>query len=141
MLALGLAACGSFNGSVPTPPNPSTCVLPTGVQTQLLYPIPGATGVPDAPQQVVFAISTPLPNWGAAVQPPSPNQGVYGFAFQTITAGQVPTPSATPSFANAIYVSSTLPGALPAASLIGVYLNNLGSDCIPVTAGASFTTQ
>lgn len=115
-------------------------MVPAGVQTQLLYPKPGATAVPDAPQQIVFAISSPLPTWGAALLPPS-GAGIYANAFQTITAGQVPTPSATPSFANPIYVSSSLPGSLPAASAIGVYLNDLNSSCIPVTTGASFTTQ
>ena len=140
-LAFGLAACGQLTGGVPTPSNPVTCVLPTGVQVQLLYPIPGATAVPDAPQQIVFAISTPLPTWGVAVLPPGNSNGIYGAVFQTITAGQVPSPSATPSFASPIYVSSTLSSSLPAASLIGVYLNNLNSDCLPVTAGASFTTQ
>ncbi len=139
VLALSLAACGAFKNSVPTPPNPSTCVLPAGVQTQVLYPIPGATGVPDAPQQIVFAISTPLPNWGVATL--IGNTGSYGLAFQTITAGQVPMPSATPSFANPIYVSSALTGSFPAATSVGVYLNNGASDCLPLTTGASFTTQ
>ncbi|MDQ2992081.1 MAG: hypothetical protein M3R30_04580 [Candidatus Eremiobacteraeota bacterium] len=140
LLAFTLAACSSLRNNIPTPPAPATCVLPSGVQTQLLYPIPGATAVPDAPQQIVFAISSPLPNWGAAVLP-SASPGIYGAAFQTITAGQVPTPSATPSFASPIYVSSALPGSLPPNSLIAVFLNNLASNCSPVTAAASFTTQ
>jgi len=141
ILALGLAACSGLGRGTPAPPVPSTCALPAGVQAQMLYPKPGATAVPDATIQVVFAISSPLPTWGVAVLPPAGNSGIYGNAFQTITAGQVPSPSATPSFANPIYVSSTFSGSLPAASLIGVYLNDLSSNCVPVTAGASFTTQ
>lgn len=139
VLAITLSACGALKNSVPTPSNPPACVLSSGVQTQLLYPIPGATGVPDAPQQIVFAISSPLPTWGAATLIGS--TGAYGLSFQTINAGQVPAPSATPSFANPIYVSSALTGSFPAATSIGVYLNNLASNCIPVTTGASFTTQ
>lgn len=114
-------------------------MVPAGVQTQVLYPIPGATAVPDSTVQIVFAISTPLPGWGAAWS--TTNSANYGLGFQTITASQVPSPSATPSFANPIYVSSTLTTSLPAASLVGVYLNDLGSNCTPVTANASFTTQ
>ncbi|HEY8321512.1 MAG TPA: hypothetical protein VIG46_06990 [Candidatus Baltobacteraceae bacterium] len=140
ILAFGLAACSGLGGGTAAPPAPGTCALPAGVQAQMLYPKPGATAVPDATIQVVFAISSPLPTWGVAVLPPTGN-GIYGNAFQTITAGQVPSPSATPSFANPIYVSSTFSGSLPAASQIGVFLNDLSSNCIPATAGASFTTQ
>ena len=138
-LALLLAACGQITGNAPSPPAPSTCVVPSGVQTQVLYPIPGATAVPASTVQIVFAISSPLPGWGAAWS--TNTNANYGLAFQTISAGQVPSPSATPSFANPIYVSSTLTTGLPAASVVGVFLNNLNSNCIPVSANASFTTQ
>ncbi len=137
-LASSLTACGrGVLGGLPQPTLPPPCVLPTGVQAQLIYPIPGATNVPDATQQVVFAVSSPLPTWGAAFE----FAGLAGLGgpFTTISVGQVPTPSATPSFANPVYVSSAIAFSLPASTAIGVDLNDLSSSCIPVVAG-SFTT-
>ena len=66
---LALAACGGGNSNS----NPSVtvipCVLPTGTQVALAYPISGATGVPDAPGQVVIAASPALPtNWQAVFE-------------------------------------------------------------------------
>jgi len=137
-LAATLAACSGFNTSVPRPPAPTTCVVPAGVQTQLIYPVPGATSVPDNPQQIVFATSAALPSWDAVLT--GANQAYYGNAFVQISAGQVPSPSATPSFANPIYESSTLASGLTANTVMSVYLNDLSSSCIPVSTNASFTT-
>ena len=58
-----------------------------------------------------------------------------------ISAGSVPTPSATPSFANPTYESSGLSGPLPSATLITVLLNNESSSCNHYLNIGSFTTQ
>jgi hypothetical protein len=135
-----LAACGggnsNSNGSIPV----VQCVLPTGTQVALSYPISGATGVPDAPGQIVIAASPALPsNWQVVL--------AFGnvFAFESvvnpISAGSVPTPSATPGFANPTYESSGLSGPLPSATTIAVLLNNEASSCNSYLQIGSFTTQ
>src|SRR5580700_4057366 len=86
LCALTFAACGG-NGNTFTNPTPGpTCSPNTTVQ--LIYPIPGATGVPDAPQQIVFALATPLPSiWDAYIAPSSTgSNGGYTSGLQTIPA-------------------------------------------------------
>ncbi len=143
VFGLSLAACSSGQGS-----NPSSvpCSVPAGTQVQLLYPIPSATAVPDSPQQIVIGASSALPvngnsAWDVVLD--SNTQTVFGNAFATISASQVPQPSATPSFPNAVYQSSTLPGPLSAMTAYTVYLNDSNSFCVPapMPGGNTFTTQ
>ncbi len=142
--ALAFAACGGNGGVVNPTPGP-TCS--PGTTVQMIYPIPGATGVPDAPQQIVFAVASPLPNfWNLYISNASNGNGsVNGYTnagMQTITAGQVPSPSATPSFANPVYQSVTLSGALtPAATTWYVWINDTNGNCTPAGPVGSFTTQ
>ena len=139
--AIAFAACG---GSPTTSATPGpTCAPNTTVQ--LIYPIPGATGVPDAPQQIVFAVGTALSsNWDAYIAPNSNgNNGGYTNTLQTITASQIPSPHATPSFANPVYQSVTLSASLapPTGTTWYVWLNNLAGNCTPLGPLGSFTIQ
>ena len=107
----------------------------------LAYPVPGASGVPDSPGQVVIAASTALPNsWQVVLQFP------YGGLLpedllNTVAPAAVPTPYATPSFANPVYQSSGLTSALPAATTVNVLLNNQASNCNSFPSVGTFTTQ
>jgi len=139
-----LAACSSGPSyTVPTPG--PTCSPATTVQ--MIYPVPGATGVPDAPQQIVFAVASPLPSsWNlflntADTLNATGYQGYTGAGFETISAGQVPSPSATPSFSNPTYQSVTLAGALVSKATYWVWVNNTATNCTPSGPLGSFTTQ
>jgi hypothetical protein len=139
--AIALAACGNdYTTSAPTPG--PTCS--PGTTVQMIYPIPGATGVPDNPQQFVFAVASPLPNtWNAYVNNSSSlNGGAYTIAgMQTIQASQIPSPAATPSFSNPVYQSITLAEGFNSGVTIYVWLNNTNTNCTPAGPLGSFTTK
>lgn len=141
--ALAFAACGGGSPGLSNPTPGPTCS--PGTTVQLIYPIPGATGVPDAPQQIAFAVGTALnSNWNVYLNNASNGNGTLGgqtVPLQTITAGQVPSPSATPSFANPVYQSVTLQGSLNAATTWYVWINNTAGNCTPLGPLGSFTTQ
>jgi hypothetical protein len=143
MCAVAFAACGGGSPGLTNPTPGPTCS--PGTTVQMIYPIPGATGVPDAPQQIVFAVGTALPSiWNAYLSNASNGNGTvngYTVGVQTITKSQVPAPSATPSFANAIYQSVTLQGSLNAATTWYVWINNTSGNCTPLGPLGSFTTQ
>jgi hypothetical protein len=134
-----LAACGGLatSGTVPV----IMCVLPAGTQVALAYPVPGATGVPDSPGQIVVAVSSPLPaTWQVVVE--VPGQVATGGALLTaILPSAIPTPYATPSFASPAYETSGLTGSLPAASTVQIGLNDESSDCNSYPLIGSFTTH
>jgi hypothetical protein len=134
ILGLGavLAACNSSSNS--TSPSP-TCTIPVS-QYQLVYPAPGATAVPDAIQQVIVAANTAFPStWDATLGQ------VAGGTFAVVQP-PFPSPTATPSFANPVFEESTFPNTvLPSQTTVSVYLNDLGSNCLPAGPIGSFTTQ
>jgi hypothetical protein len=135
-----LAACaGGTNGANAGLAAP-LCPLPAGVTAALAYPAPGAMNVPDNIAQIVIAVSSPLPaTWGADVLAPS---GTVTFlpSFVTIAPSAIPTPYATPAFANPVYESSTTV-ALPAASLITVLASDSTIACTTFPQIGTFTTQ
>ncbi|HUN29540.1 MAG TPA: hypothetical protein VMV65_07020 [Alphaproteobacteria bacterium] len=145
LCVLAFAACGGGGSSVTYPPVGPTCS--PGTSVQMIYPIPGATAVPDSPQQFVFVVASPLPNnWNVYFNTQntfSNSSGYYTNAgMQTITAGQVPSPSATPAIANPYYQSVTLAASLASGTTWYVWLNNAtaSNNCAPLGPLGSFTT-
>ncbi len=139
-LPLCFAACaGGYGGGITLPP--IQCLF--NGQSQLIYPIPGATGVPNAPQQIVFAVSRLFPSsFEVRVNTdPDPNHALNGTGafFHQITASQVPSPSATPNISNPLYESASTSATFPHATYY-VFLNDTLGGCTPTSAG-SFTTQ
>ncbi len=135
---IALVACNNNSGvSAPGP-----CGTPPGVsQTVMVYPAPGATGVPDSLTQVIVGSTSAIPSgWGVTLIAPATGQGLQGGAFQTAPA-PLPTPNQTPTFANPVYQTSTFSALDVAGSSIAVYLNNLNSDCVESQQIGSFTTQ
>ena len=135
----GLAGCG-YNGGV-TIPGTGSCLF-SGL-TQLIYPIPGSTGVPDAPQQIVFATSQLFPSGFDVLISSDPNannagNGTAAF-FQRIQQAQVPQPSAALTISNPFYESAALSTSFPHGTYY-VFLNDSRVSCTPTPAG-SFTTQ
>ncbi len=137
--AAALAACGGGGSTFPNPPAVQ-CTYPTGTQVALAYPAPGATAVPDNVGQIVVASSPALPNtWQVVLQ--VGNALGYESVLNPIPQSSVPTPYATPGFANATYESSGLSGSLPSATTITVLLNDEGSSCNTYPSIGSFTTR
>jgi hypothetical protein len=143
LCALAFAACGT-SGPTYTAPTPGPTCSP-GETVVMVYPIPGATGVPDNPQQFVFVVASPLPNyWNAYVSTSSSGaSGNYTLAgMLTIQPSQVPSPAASPSIANPVYQSITLASGLsPSGTTWYVWLNNQNSNCTPLGPLGSFTIQ
>jgi hypothetical protein len=137
--ALLLAACNTGGGSVT---NPGPCGPPVGSSVVLVYPAPGATAVPDNFGLVVLGSTTTLPtSYQAYVYNTTTNNG-FLFNAVSIPPNPLPTPNATPSFANPIYQASGNPGTtFVAGSTINVYLNNANSTCVPQNSLGSFTVQ
>jgi hypothetical protein len=136
--ACALAACGG--GVSNSTPAVTQCALPAGTAVALAYPVPGASAVPDAPGQIVIATSTALQNTWHVVLNQSNGTSTGEGVVETIVASAVPTPFATPSFANPTYQASLLTGALPSATTITVLLHNQSVVCTGLSIG-SFTTQ
>ncbi len=137
-LAITLTACGGSNGALTA--GPIQCLF--NGQSQLVYPIPNATNVPNAPQQIVFATSRLFPSSFNVLitNDPNPNIATRGNSafFQSIQPSQVPQPSATPTISNAFYESAAIAASLPHGTYY-VFLNDTLGGCTPTSAG-SFTT-
>ncbi len=135
-LGLGLAACnnGSNNSF-----NPGNCTPPG--TTVMVYPIPGATGVPASTQTIyVASVSSALANgnYGTAIAPPNGLPVYNGGNFVRVSPSAVPKPAASPSFANPFYYSSNV-GGLSGGSTYSIGFNQ-NVTCIPTNLGA-FTTN
>jgi hypothetical protein len=138
---LALAACNSSSSNSGGPVGP--CTLPSPFQ--VIYPIPATTGVPDNPQTLVFATNTggSLSGWNAFLNNVNSLNGAGQTiaTAQEITAGQVPSPAAKPTFANPQYWSITLATGFNPGNTIYVWMNNLNSTCNPTGPVSSFTVQ
>ena len=136
-VALAFAGCGA---SI-TVPDTGSCLF-SGL-TQLIYPIPGSTNVPNALQQIVFATSQLFPSGFNVLihSDPNPNTATNGTAafFQRIQQTQVPQPSAALTISNPFYESAALSGSFSHGTYYA-FLNDSRVKCMPTPAG-SFTTQ
>ncbi|HTV73371.1 MAG TPA: hypothetical protein VME66_06700 [Candidatus Acidoferrales bacterium] len=139
-VSLSVAACGPQSS-----PTPGNCNPPNGVQTVLVYPAPGATGIPDNFGEVIFASTgTGLSASDQAFLVDNSTSGEQEYAFATVTAwsSPLPSPAATPPFANAVYQSSASTVAeFPEGHNFTVVLNNANSNCFAGTSYGSFTLQ
>lgn len=138
--AMGLSACGGGGSTNPPAPGP-TCSPPSGTQTALVYPAPNATGVPDQLGQVVIGASPALPSsWNVVLVRASTGGSLGGGNF-TAAPQPLPTPNATPPFANPVYQSSSFGNSVFGGLVLQVFLNDTASNCTPVGPIATFTTQ
>jgi len=138
VLAVGaaLAGCGSTSSNPPLVP----CTPPAGVQVALIYPAPGSTAIPDAFTQVVIASSGALP----ATFDVALSYATGGVLFGTVlpAATPLPSPAATPPFANPVYYTSNNTGfTFAAGTQLTAQINDTNSACTPGTSLGSFTTQ
>lgn len=137
--AIGLSACGGGSNNPPAPG--PTCSPPSGTQTALVYPAPGATAVPDQFGQVIIGASPALPSsWNVVLVRSSTGGSLGGNTF-TGAPQPLPTPNAIPAFANPVYQSSSFGSLVFGGLVLQVYLNNTASNCTPMGPIGSFTTQ
>lgn len=132
-----VAACNTNNNSVP-----GNCGSPSGVsQIVLVYPAPGATGVPDSIPHVIVGATSSIPQgWGVTALS-TVGQAANGVAFTT-PPSPLPTPNQLPTFANPTYYDSPINASPPfAGSTVAILLNNVSSDCVPNVQIGTFTTQ
>jgi len=135
--AMLLGACNSNNNNN-NPSNFPTCTPPGSFVA--VYPINGATNVPDSVQNVYVASSVTLGNQFMNVIGPPGGGAVAGNLFSQVPLSQIPTPRAKPNFANPIYYVTAV-GTLSSASTWTMFLNNTNSvNCVPFQY-LSFTTQ
>ncbi|MEO9263653.1 MAG: hypothetical protein ABI282_06130 [Candidatus Baltobacteraceae bacterium] len=144
---LALAACNSNNGGGGlVGPTPGPTCGPAGLSSQMVYPLPGATNVPDTTTELVIAVSTPLANntYNLALTGTNNFSSQTGNPLAQISASQLPAGSGPTTIVNPTYEAVSLINSLPAATQISLFLNipNDPNNCTPQTIpGASFTTQ
>ena len=134
---VGFSGCGGSNSTTPNIP----CTLPTGTTVSLLYPIPGATTVPDSLSSVILAVKPPLPaNWQIVLG--SSAATYYGGSLVPGAPIPLPTPIATtPPGATVEYSTFVGTGGLTGNALYQVGLNNTNANCNSFPTFGSFTTQ
>jgi hypothetical protein len=137
-LAFLLAACGGGYGGVS---GPAYCGNPSNIV--LAYPAPGATAVPNTLAKIYVAAPIGLgSSTSYALYLLGPGGGFeYTNPFTAVAASAVPTPAATPGFANPQYYVSTLTAALSPATEYAVYFNDTANGCTPNVSLGSFTTN
>lgn len=138
-----LAACSGNDGYYND--NYNSAGLPCGAprgQLALAYPAPGSTGIPDNFQGIIFASTAGLTTSYQAVVVAAGSSNGEQLEPIANAPSPLPTPFATPGFANPVYQESGSGGlVLPANTQISVYLNDLGSNCSPTKLLGTFTTQ
>lgn len=132
-----LAGCGQSVNA--TPP---ACVAPAGVGVQVIYPAPGATGIPDAFTQVILATQGGLPATFDVTLVGPTFSGIAYFGSVLPAPTPFPSPAATPSFTNPTYLTSTNGGyTFAPGTTLTAQLNDLNSNCVPSTVLGTFTVQ
>lgn len=140
LLALAAAALLASCGPGPSNATPGTCGS-AFTSFAVVYPAPGATGIPDNLPGIVFATSGGLAATSQALLVPAGSSVFLPFAYVAAAPNPLPSPNAPPSFANPVYQESASAGTiLPAATLVSVYFNEANSNCTPGLL-STFTTQ
>jgi hypothetical protein len=131
-----LAACNTGSPSAVPTVGP-TCQPPSGTQTVLVYPAPGATGVVDSNGEIVIGSTAALDptTWNIVILDANNPNGVQLPGTLAATSPPFPTPNATPPFANPQYQEQTAGVPIGANQVVTVYINNYKSSCAPIQIG------
>jgi len=135
-----LAACGGGN-SLSTR---GQCTPPSGTQTTLVYPAPGATGIADDFGLVVLGSTAALPASYQVHVVNNTGQNAVLFGSMSAAPNPLPTPIAPPAFANPVYQASVNPGqTFAAGTIVSVYLNeeNGSAYCLATLKLGSFSVR
>lgn len=140
VLAAAVLVLAGCNGNASS--NPGPCTPPNGIGTVLVYPAPGATGIPDNFGLVVLGSTAALPASYQVYVVNNSTQNAVAFNTLGSPPNPLPTPNAVPTFSGPVYQSSGNPGAtFVAGSSITVYLNNVNSGCVPTLSLGTFRVQ
>jgi hypothetical protein len=138
-LSVLVAACGGNNNNNL---GPTYCGNPA--RLVLIYPAPGATSVPVGTNAVYVAAPQslgPSTTYDLAVLGPG-GSGSNTNTFSSVSASAVPSPAASPGFANPhYYVSAPIGFPLSPATEYAVYFNDTANFCTPNVVLGNFTTQ
>jgi hypothetical protein len=130
-------ACSGGGGSAPSAPACGAASLESP-GPQLLYPIPGTTGVPSTLGIILY--TNPSSQAGAITLSSGGSVPVAN-ASPTSLPSPLPSPRATPAVAGAQMLAASFSG-LAAGSPVGVYFNVARAGCSPVPfAFGNFQTQ
>jgi hypothetical protein len=135
-----LADCGGGN-SLSTR---GQCAPPSGTLTTLVYPAPGATGIPDNFGLVVLGSTAALPSSYQVHVVNSTGQDALLFENVSAAPNPLPTPNAPPTFANPVYQASLNPGqTFVAGTVVSIYLNNESGSgyCLATLKLGSFSVR
>ncbi len=144
--AVALAACNGSN-NVTTPPGSGTnCGGPPN-HMEVLRPIPNSKNVPGALGNIYVSTNGQLPpsnSFNFFLATSSGNSWFTG-PFVGISAKQIPTPRATPSYPNAIYYASSVTGpsgsySIGPAQVVNLFWNDGGTGCTPHFLVSAFKT-
>jgi hypothetical protein len=140
IFAIATLAVTACNGTTVT--NAPQCRPPKGVQTVLVYPAPNSTAIPDTLPLVVLGSTSALPSGYQALVVNISTQNGYYYNTVGLPPNPIPTPNATPPFANPVYQTSGNPGVTwVSGSTLAVYLNDSNSGCNPTYQLGSFVVQ
>jgi hypothetical protein len=147
-----LAAC---NGGNAIGPGPGPTSGPTGNcggppnNLEVLFPIPNTRKAPPALANIYVATKGALPPSNQFDFYLSQSSGASTFTglFTPISASQIPSPHATPSYSNPSYYASAIAGPYGSSYVIGpdqsvsLLWNNGGENCTPHFLVSSFRTK
>ncbi len=146
-----LVACNGNNGIVgpgPTAGPSGNCGRPPS-QLEVLYPIPRSHDVPPALTAIYVATKGALPPSNSYDFYLSQSNGAATFTgpFAQLSASQIPTPHAKPSYPNPTYYASAIAGPYGSTYIIGpqqavsLLWNDGGKNCSPFFVVSSFHTK
>ncbi|HEY6450032.1 MAG TPA: hypothetical protein VIX60_05065 [Candidatus Cybelea sp.] len=147
-----LAACNGNNNGVVGPGPTSTpsgnCGRPPN-QMEVLYPIPHSHGAPPGLPTIYVATKGALPPSNSYDFYLSQSSGAATFTgpFAQVSAAQIPTPHAKPSYSNPTYYATAIAGPYGSTYIIGpqqavsLLWNDGGRNCSPFFVVASFHTK
>ena len=127
--------------AIPSPTPTATASVPSCplqfAAPQMLYPIPGASGVPDGPQTFVF---TAIPQTGVIALLTDPAGDTFRSAAFSAPPSPLPSPLASPP-SGATLAGAAVPALAPATTY-RVTFQDAGPCTSPIAGSAgSFTTK
>ena len=153
--AVLLAACNNNNSNNPVVPTPGPNCNGPANSMQVLYPKPGTGSAPPTTQIIYVATNAALVSGNQYDFVASQSNGstqytinsggapvsASGSGFQSVSASQIPSPHANPSFPNPVYYATILQYPAGPLQTVNLYWNDYGTQCNPNVLVASFTTK
>lgn len=138
-----MVACGG--GGTSTPPGTGTFCGGPPNQMEVLYPIPGSRKANPALANIYVSTKGQLPpnNQFNLFIVQSNGSQTFTSPFFGTSESSIPTPHASPSYADPVYYASSLPPSyfIGPAQAVTVLWNDGGTGCTPHFQVSGFTTK